>query len=225
MSSDTVIKERMKALKYTQKKLAEQVNISQATLSNIINGKAEPSAELRNALASALRVTVADLDCAADEWKYWPHDFACPRCGSRAVAEFYNHADGSCRLSCSFCGLDTGDQKNRSVAMRLLASYKPPRKETAELSAARVFSVAELLDSSALDADDVRPVWFENRGLFCCPALLQYGIAERELELVRVQWWNANGSKSFELSKYGNWWRCWTQKPTEAQSNETAWVL
>ena len=214
----------MKELKLTQEKLAAAAGISQAALSAIINNKSEPKAETLRALAESLRLPLDSL-AAVEEWQSWPQNFACPRCGSRAVSEFYNHADGAVRLSCGFCGLDTGEQKDRAGAMRLISSYAPPQSGAAGPQSVHVYALAELLDSSAFDGDDVRPVWFENQGLFCCPALLQYGIAERELELVRVQWWNSNGNKSFSLDKYGAWWRCWSQRPTEAQSLAVAWAV
>ena len=217
------LKSILKAKHITQKELAEKLAVSQATISNIINGVSEPSEEQSRAIASMLAVPVEEITASADEWKTWPDNFACPRCNSRAVAEFINHTDGSCRLSCGFCGLDTGEQRDRTHAMRLFASYRPVSQSRAEHVAVHVLSVAELLDSSAYDADDVRPVWFENRGLFCCPALLQCGGAERERACVRVEWHNSFGLRSFDMRTYNSSWRCWTSKPTTAQMDSIAW--
>lgn len=225
MAVGDAIRQRMKALHMTQKELANRTGISQATLSNIVTGASESTAETLQALSSVLGVSLADLS-RDEEWKYWAEDFPCPRCNSRAVSEFYSHSDGSVRLACAFCGLDTGEQKSRASALRLFASYRQSQKsgaETLAVNAVHVYTVAELVDYSAFDADDVRPVWFENRGLFCVPALLQYGIAERERDCVRVEWHGSYGAKSFEIRAYGDWWRCWSGKPSPVLSDATPW--
>ena len=87
----------------------------------------------------------------------------------------------------------------------------------------RVLSLEELLDASCFDEDDTRPVWFENRGLFCCAALLQCGVAERERGNVRIEWHGTFGGNSFEMAQYGKWWRVWTGKPSAERMDATAW--
>ena len=217
----TKIEELMLQKKLTQIELAKLANISQSSLSSIINGKSKPKQSTKLALANALGVELAELeeanaDSALDISR-------CPRCGSHAVLVWENIATGSCRIKCGFCEVDTKEQQSRAEAVRVLNSYHNVERRACD--DVRVLSLVDLLDSSSADADDVRPVWFENRGLFITPALLLYGIDEREKEIVRVQWWSSNGNKSFELSKYGTWWRCWNKRPTEAQSEADEWLF
>ena len=205
----------------TQTELARLANISQSSLSAIIRGVSKPKQSTKLALANALDVEFAELEEANANSAL---DISrCPRCGSRAVLVWENIATGSCRIKCGFCGVDTTEQQSRAEAVRVFNSYRNMERRACD--DVRVLSLVELLDSSSADADDVRPVWFENRGLFITPALLLYGIDEREKEIVRVQWWNSNGNKSFELSKYGTWWRCWNKRPTEAQSEANEWLF
>ena len=136
--------------------------------------------------------------------------------------EFTNHANNSCRLRCGYCDLDSGDQADRQHALTVFESFR--KKATAEPPQdVRVLELAEILDGSASDDDAVQPIWFENRGLFIVPSLLQCGIAERELDIVRVEWHGSFGAKSFMLSQYGAWWRCWNKKPSRAQSDAVPW--
>ena len=209
----------MKEQKLTQSKLAKMSGISQATISAIIHG-ASPKKQTAEALAEALHVSVDELTAENTSFV-----LKCPQCGSKAVMEFLNYADGSCRIHCGFCGVDTGDQQSRALAVRMFESF---RKASAEKrkgkDACRVLTLDELLDVSAYDGESVRPVWFENRGLFIVPSLLQNGIAEREMGLVRVEWHSSFGAKSFMINQYGAWWRCWTSKPTQEQSDAIPWI-
>lgn len=135
----------------------------------------------------------------------------CRRCGSKAVSVWYHN--GTCRMRCGYCEADTGEQKSAGQAMKIWDTFK--RAETAEpQSSVRVLSKDELIDSAFYDSSDIRPVWFENRGIFCCPALVQYGMAEREHGCVRVEWHGSFGSQSYDLQNYGSWWRCWSEKPS-----------
>ena len=229
MAATQTIKEAMKARHITQKELAERLSVSQSTVSNYINGTYEMPDKTRLEIAEILGLESADFEGIENDWKNWPSDFTCPRCNSRAVSEFFHHADHSSRITCGFCGLDSGWQREREKARKIFASFRPVRKsELAEIKHAsdngvRVLTLAELLDSSQFDSDDVRPVWFENRGLFCCPALLQFGIAEREIDSVRVEWHKSFGQRTFELIHYNSFWRCWAEKPTQAQCDNVIW--
>ena len=83
--------------------------------------------------------------------------------------------------------------------------------------------IFEVLDVESLDNDDVRPIWFENRGLFITPSLIHYGITEREQKLIRVLWYGSNGVRSYMLDQYDRWWRCWNDKPSIGQAENTPW--
>ena len=213
------IKALMKAQGLTQAQLAAKAGISQSSISTLINETSAPKSSTLEAVAEVLGTTSAELQEESVESAVVEK---CPRCGSRFLAMWQNLGTGACRYRCDYCELDTGEQSTAEKAKHVLLSYSPT-EVVAEHAAVRVFPLAELLSSSCFDSEAVRPVWFENRGLFVCPALLQYGIAEREQELVRVLWSGAFGYKSFELSKYNGWWRVWSDKPTEAQSDAWSW--
>lgn len=216
----TAIYTLMKERNLTQAELAKAVGVSQATISAIINGTSKPRQSTLESIAKALGTVVADLE--KDFVGSLPEKIVCPRCDSTAVVEFCNHSTGTVRMSCGFCGLDSKEQRNRAEAYRVFSSFRPSERSVNEM--VHVMTLTELLDSNAFDSYDVRDVWFENRGLFITPALMQYGVSERELDCVRVWWWNGNGHRSFELGKYGTWWRCWSGRPTEAQSDGVPWA-
>ncbi len=130
--------------------------------------------------------------------------------------------NGHCRLRCGYCDADTGEQSSAEKAERIWNSFKKVERENA-VEGVHVLTAEELLDSSRY-SDDIRPVWFENRGIFCVPALLQCGIAEREHDTVRVEWHDSFGSSSYDMRNYGSWWRCWSDKPTAEQIESTAWA-
>lgn len=203
----------------TQATLAKMASMSQGSLSDIVSGKAEPRAETVRRIAYALGMDAEELKNLRKN--YTPN--VCPRCGSRSVTEWTNYGKGSCRIRCNYCELDTGEQANRGRALSIFESFEAPQKARRASESVRVLLLSELLDSACFDTEAVRPVWFENRGLFIVPSLLQSGIAEREQNLVRVWWWNSNGHKSFMLDQYCKWWRCWSDKPTEAVSDSIPW--
>ena len=211
------IKALMKERGITQVMLAQKAGISQSTLSAIING-ATPKAETAERIALALNVNVSDMQSVGKEHA----ELYCPRCGSHAVVEWLNHGNGKCRLRCSYCEADTGEQKDAEHAVAVFNSFAHSAERRAEKSV-HVLSLAELLDSSCADSDDVRPAWFENRGLFIVPALIQYGMSERELEIVKVLWFGSMSAKSYLLSTYNEAWRVWGGKPTPARSDAEPW--
>lgn len=144
----------------------------------------------------------------------------CTRCNSEAVSVWTHN--GKCRIRCGYCDADTGEQNSEAKALQIWNTFRRPAVG-ADTQAVRVMSKNELLDSALYDGEDIRPVWFENRGLFCVPALVQNGLAERELGCVRVEWHNSFGSKSFDVSNYGSWWRCWTDKPSLERLETEEW--
>lgn len=206
----------MKERKYTQTKLAKEAKVSQATISAIING-AEPKEETLNSIARVFNVGAERLRDASNAV---PVKLECPRCGSSAVVEFINHSNNVYRFHCGFCELDSGEQKSRGRAYNIFASFGA--SASAPVIGCRVLTLSELLDSRCF-SNDVRPVWFENRGLFCVPALLQSGIAERENACVRVMWADSYGIKSYDIAQYNSWWRCWNDKPSATICEETPW--
>ena len=208
---------RMKEYGFTQIEVANSANIAQSTLSAILHG-ATPKRETLAKIASVLGTSVEALVNVEE-----PLASECPKCGSRAIVEWNSHVNGHCRIRCAYCELDTGEQNSRGRAISMFNSFKKANVSSADVGNVRVLSLEELLDSSASDAENIRPVWFENRGLFIVPALLQCGVAERELEHVKVEWHDSFGAKSYTLSQYGSWWRCWNNKPTQEMSEETAW--
>ena len=213
------IRRIMKEKKLTQAQVAKLANISQSTLSNIINGLAEPKQQTKETVADAIGVPLEQL-----EEEIAPVDLKCPRCGSTAVMEFTNHSNGSCRLRCGYCDLDTTDQQSRAHALNVFLSFRHKGAVAERSDNVRVLALEELMDGAECDdRDNVRPVWFENRGLFIVPSLLQCGIAERELGIARVEWHGSFGAKSFMLDQYGSWWRTWNKKPTQAQSDSVPW--
>ena len=208
------IRELMKERGITQASLASHIGMSQASVSNIINGANTSEDVLRN-IASVLDVPFETLTSPVST-------NICPRCDSKAVVEWFNHGNGNCRIHCAYCGADTGEQKDREHALRIFASFS--KLQNGRVSAnVYILPLAELLDTSCADADDVRPTWFENRGLFIVPALVQYGMAERELELVKVLWFDSMTPKSYLLSNYGEAWRCWNKKPTAEHAEAEPW--
>lgn len=214
----TTIYALMKEKNLTQAKLAEMAGISQSTLSAIISGTV-PRPETLSALSDALNVNLAET---ADTHTFSNAPVRCPRCGSSAVAEWHDHASGKVRFRCGYCELDSAEQKGREKALHVFMSYhaSPQQNTTADT---RPLSLGELLNSSCFGEDDVRPVWFENRGLFCLPALLQCGTTEREQNCARLLWIGNFGLSSYDLDKYGSWWRCWANKPSGALCDDTPW--
>ena len=207
----------MKEQGLTQAELAKLANISQASLSAIVNGGSKPKAETLASLASALGVSVAELeseDTAELE--------ACPRCGSHALTLWQSFAEPMFRLRCEYCGLDSGDQKSMEKAKEILQTFKHSNSGKHYTSDTRVLALSEVLDSSCYSADDVRPVWFENRGLFVVPSLLQCGTTERQNELCRVLWFDSS-PRSFLWEKYNMFWRVWSTKPTDGLVELTQW--
>lgn len=212
------IQKLMREKGYTQTELAKRANISQSTLSGIING-ANIKAKTASAIASALGVDSLTLQTA----ERLP--LACPVCGSRSVSEWVNHGSGAVRFCCGYCGADTGEQRGREKAIDIFSSFHNKNNTTQVKTEekTRVLSLAEVMDVSSMDNNAVRPVWFENRGLFIVPSLLQCGIAERELDSVRVMWFDSYGTKTYLCNLYNVSWRCWSQKPTMAQSDSVMW--
>lgn len=210
------LKDIMKGKGVTQTALAKMAGISQSTISAILNGNPTTPATL-NAICNALGISAQKLSEETTQ-----EITSCPRCGSKAIIEWNNHLNNNCRLRCAFCEADTGEQRDKEHALRVFASFEQSESRRAHANVC-VLTLSELLDSSCADADDVRPVWFENRGLFIVPALLQYGLAERELELVKVLWFGSMSAKSYLLSNYGVAWRCWNGRPTAERSEAEAW--
>ena len=208
----------MKAKGLTQVELAKKAQISQSTLSAVINGTV-PKKGTVEALCKALGVTEEEI-CQGN---YTEEIERCPRCGSKAILVWNNLGNENCRIKCAFCEADTGEQKDKAHAVKVFRSFQKVAERRAP-SDVYVLPLAELLDSGLADADDVRPVWFENRGLFVVPALVQYGGAERELELVKVLWFGAMSPKSYLLSMYNDAWRCWSRRPTAERSDAEPWV-
>ena len=151
------------------------------------------------------------------------NDITCKSCGSSAVSVWLHN--GRCRIRCGYCNADTGEQSSLETAERIWNSFKhiDRKNSTGSKEATHVLSIDELLDISCF-ADDVRPVWFENRGLFVAPALLECGIAERELNIVRIECHNFNGAHTYDVANYGSWWRCWSDKPSIVQCDGTDWT-
>ena len=207
----------MKEKGLTQAELAKLANISQASLSAIINNNSKPKAETIASLCAALCVPLALLEQQVAELS------CCPRCRSRALTMWQSFANGACRFRCGFCDLDSGEQRSKEKAVAVLSSYAQKGTSQSDCTAVKVLSVAEVLSSDAYDANDVRPVWFENRGLFVVPALLLCGTAERSQNLVRVLWYGETGTRSFELDKYGSWWRIWSAKPSDGMIDSIPW--
>ena len=203
---------------FTQKALAEKAHISQSTLSAILNGT-PPKESTVSALADALGLTINELK----ESKRTTQEISvCPRCGSTAIYEWIAHGSGKVRFRCGYCEADTGEQRSREHAISVFNSFQHSA-DSRQHANVYVLSLAELLDSAFADADDVRPVWFENRGLFVVPALVQYGAAERELELVKVLWFGSMAPKSYLLDLYGTAWRTWNSRPTAERCDAEPW--
>lgn len=208
----------MKAQGLTQKALAEKAHVSQSAISAIVHGTAPKDSTL-SAICAVLGTTPAKIS-----EKTTQEVNVCPRCGSKAIIEWFNHGTGHYRFRCAYCEADSEEQKSRADAIRVFNSFgnKAERRAQDDI---HVMSLAELLDVSFFDADDVRTVWFENRGLFIVPALLQYGGAERELELVKVTWFGKMSPSSYLLENYNNAWRCWNSRPTAERSDAEQWKV
>lgn len=145
----------------------------------------------------------------------------CPRCGSEAVSIWLHNKH--CRIRCGYCDADTGEQKSQSKAEEVWNSFKSATP--AELAdCVHVMTEEELLDLSCYANDEyVRPLWFENRGLFCRPALAQCGVAEREMGNVLFVFFDSHGFMPYALQNYGSWWRCWSGKPSAELCESTPW--
>lgn len=150
----------------------------------------------------------------------YPIDITCKRCGSEAVSVWTHN--GKCRIRCGYCDADTAEQPSVPLAFQIWSSFQHA-EVAAERTAVRVMSREEFLDTAYYDGEDIRPVWFENRGLFCVPALVQWGVAERSLGCIRVEWHNSYGAKSFDVNNYGSWFRAWTGKPSQEQLDSEQW--
>lgn len=211
------IRRLMKERDMTQAQLSKLAHISQSSLSAIINGTSTPKATTLVSVAEHLGVSVEDLERENSGMLH-----ACPRCGSTVLMTWAVASEHRYRVRCGFCELDSGEQKSLEKAIDVMESFRPVAQKSAEL--ANVLLLSDVLDSSVADAENVRPVWFENRGLFVVPALLQCGIAEREQELVRVKWWGEQNARSFSFDKYGSWWRVWSGKPTQGMIDSTPWA-
>jgi len=209
------IHKAMKDMGMTQAELAKLAHISQSSLSAIING-ATPRPETLLAIAESLHVAVEYLVQEKGDVLR-----ACPRCGCTAIVSWAMGAENKYRLHCTYCDLDSGEQKTFEKAISVMESFRPQKSQE---NYTRSLKLSEVLDSSVADGENVRPVWFENRGLFVVPALLQCGIAEREQELVRVKWWGEQNARSFSFDKYGSWWRVWSGKPTQGMIDTTPWA-
>ena len=146
--------------------------------------------------------------------------YKCQRCGSESVSVWTHN--GHCRIRCGYCDADTGEQKNAAVAERIWNSFKKVERET-DPSIVRVMTLDEVLDASCYDAEFVRPIWFENRGIFCSPMLMLCSTAERMQDCVRVVSFKNFGPTCYDMRNYGSWWRCWTGKPSEEQMDGTPW--
>ena len=206
----------MERMNISQIDLAKRAKISQSTLSGILHGTT-PKKQTLAKLADALGVSEKELVEDSGSTKI----FECPRCGSRSLVTWHNLGNDRYRFHCTYCDLDSGEQNGRAQAVRIFNSFY--KVGNASSGNVHVLSLAELLDSSFANEDDVRPIWFENRGLFITPALVQIGVAEREQELVRVWWWNGNGNRSYMFNQYNSWWRCWSGKATQEMSDATPW--
>ena len=218
MTNMNNIRKLMKERGLTQAQLAKLANISQASLSDIINSKVQAKAETLASLASALEVSEAELQRRPSS-----SIDVCPRCGSNSLIIWQSTAEHHARVRCSYCELDTGEQKSMEKVTAILQSYEHNKAQDSYTQRIKVLTLSELLEDKEYSSDSVRPVWFENRGLFVVPALLQCGIAERENELCRVQWLGETGLRSFLWEKYGLYWRAWNNKPTEGIIDATPW--
>ena len=53
--------------------------------------------------------------------------------------------------------------------------------------------------------------------------LMQCGVAERTMNIVRVSGFNTHGSTTYSMDMYSAWWRCWSDKPSAELLEDTAW--
>lgn len=210
------LRELMHEQGITQAHLAKKAGVSQSSISAIMNGT-EPRESTLVALATALGTTTEALRTT----ETIPETFQCPRCFSCVVLSWSNLATGSYRYRCGFCEADSLEQKSRAQAYHVFMGFK--KAETAEAERLHVLSLEELLDWGCFDSDAVRPVWFENRGLFIAPSLLQCDSADRENAVVRVSRFNSFGATSYYWAQYGSWWRVWSNRPTQAISDSVPW--
>lgn len=215
MLADT-IRKLMKEHGLTQAQLAKKASVSQSSISAILNG-AEPRPITLAAIAHVLGTTAEELSAT----ETIPERFRCPSCGSSVVLTWKNLATGACRFRCGFCNADSQEQSSVEKAYSVFLGFK--RAESAEAELLHVLSLDELLDWACFDSDAVRPVWFENRGLFIAPALLQCDRADRENAVVRVSRFNSFGATSYYWAQYGSWWRVWSDRPTQAISDSVPW--
>jgi len=78
------LKEILKEKGKTGKELAELVEVTPATISNIINGNHFPKPELLKQIALVLDVDIRELFIPTKEEKQ-DFDFKCPNCGTELV--------------------------------------------------------------------------------------------------------------------------------------------
>ena len=202
-----------------QAELAERIGMSQSSISGIINGFVNPRQSTLAELAEALGVTIDELRKEDTN----PQNVVCPRCGSTAVIEWRNHDKNTYRFRCAYCDVDTDEQRSREEAIAIFRSFKKAQKSSQ--NDLHVLSIDELLDIGEYSDEHLRPLWFENRGLFIVPSIVRYSSAEQQSGIVRVDWYNGHGEKSFELRQYGSWWRCWNRKPSKTASDSVPWKM
>lgn len=212
----TNIRRLMKEQGITQAELAKLAHISQSYLSDIINGVSKPKSETLEVVAESLNTSVTFLVEGNNGLE------RCPRCGSTMLLWWTVASEHKFRCHCGFCELDSGEQKTQEKAVAVMQSFEKKSRNNYTVKT-RVLTLSEVLDDSSADTENVKPIWFENRGLFVAPSLLLCGVAEREQKLVRVLWWGETSPRSFLFSKYGSWWRVWNEKPTQGMLDETPW--
>ena len=82
------IKELMEVKGITSASIAEKVGIHKVSVSNIINGKINPSTETLDKVANALGVQVWELLVSKEEvMEQDKNAIVCPKCGARFVIE------------------------------------------------------------------------------------------------------------------------------------------
>ena len=82
------IKEIMEAKGVTSVSIAEKVGIHKVSVSNIINGKINPSTETLDKFAEALGVEAWELLVSKEEIiEQEKNTITCPKCGARFVLE------------------------------------------------------------------------------------------------------------------------------------------
>ncbi len=146
----------------------------------------------------------------------------CPCCGSTALYEWRSVATQAFRIVCKYCETDSGEFPTIEEAWAEMEKKKPIERAT-DYRLPYVLSVEELLSPSAYSQDFIRPVWYENRGIFCCPALLSCSEVERDRDEVGVEWHGGYGTTTQCMKEYGKWWRVWSSKPSAMQMEEEPW--